>query len=83
MTRLTAAAWMIENKSAQTGPEVLEKLQLKAEVTQVWARFGHVLYVTVIVSRVCSRKMHPRASHGESAHANTTMLHSRTRTAEM
>lgn len=53
MTRLTAAAWMIENKSSQTGPEVLEKLQQKAEVTEVWACFGHALYVTVIVLHVC------------------------------
>lgn len=26
MTRHTAAAWMIENKSSKTGPEGLEKL---------------------------------------------------------
>lgn len=46
MTRLTAAAWMIENKSSKTGPEVLEKLQQQVEVTEVWACFGHALYVT-------------------------------------
>lgn len=50
MTRLTAAAWMIENKSSKTGPEVLEK---QVEVTEVWACFGHALYVTVIVLHVC------------------------------
>lgn len=59
MTRLTAAAWMIEDKSSRTGPEVLEKLQQQVEVTEVWACFGHALYVTVIVLRVnvkCSRE---------------------------
>lgn len=27
VTRLTAAAWTVENKSSKTGPEVFEKLQ--------------------------------------------------------
>lgn len=27
VTRLTAAAWMMENKSTKTDPEVIEKLQ--------------------------------------------------------